>query len=113
MRLSYAPAALVWTMGDDGVRDGVNCSFRLEGDPCPAMPERSAPIDGALVSGIMKPMPSRRDIESARQRMLRARQALEDYENANGCATTSEHIRLSLAFKKATQNYLKLSRTQR
>lgn len=73
----------------------------------------SATIEGALVSGIMKPTPSRQDIESARLRMLEARQALENYENANGRATTSEHMRLSLAFRKATQMYLKLSRTQR
>jgi len=73
----------------------------------------SATIEGALVSGLTKPTPSRQDIESARLEMLRARQALENYENANGCATTSEHIRLSLAFRKAAQVYLTLSRTQR
>lgn len=95
------------------LRGKANRFFGLKGDVCPEMRTFSATIEGASVSGIMKLTSSRQDIESARLRMLRARQALEDYERANGCATTSEHIRLSLAFRKATQMYLKLSRTQR
>ncbi len=61
----------------------------------------------------MKPMPSRQDIESAKLRMLTTRQALEDYENAKGCMTSSKHQKLSSEFRKATKLYLKLTETQR
>jgi hypothetical protein len=53
------------------------------------------------------------DIESARLRMLEARKALEDYETLKGFALSSEHIRLTQVFTKATKTYLQLSKNQR
>ncbi len=61
----------------------------------------------------MEPTPSRRDIESARVRMLELRQELDDHERANGYAVSSEHQRLHLKFKKATRKYLQLTETHR
>ena len=58
-------------------------------------------------------MASRHDIESARLSMLEARKALEDYERLKGVASCYEHTRLTQAFTKATQTYLKLSASQR
>ena len=89
-------------------RDGEN------DNPASTLPSRSSTKSRcAPVSVTMRSTPSREDIESARLKMLRARQALEDYERINGCAATSEHIKLSLAFRKAAQMYLsKLSRTE-
>jgi uncharacterized protein YktA (UPF0223 family) len=58
-------------------------------------------------------MASRHDIESARLSMLEARKALEDYERFKGVASCCEHTRLTQAFTKATQTYLKLSASQR
>jgi hypothetical protein len=43
--------------------------------------------------------------------MLEARHALEDHEHVKGCASSSEHQKLSQAFKKAAQKYLQLSET--
>lgn len=94
------------------LRGKANRFFSLKGGACSETRTFSATTEGASVGRMMKLTSSRQDIESARLRMLRARQALEDYERANGCATTSEHIRLSFAFRRATQMYLKLSRTQ-
>ena len=93
-------------------RGGIECSFRLRGGVSIEMPAFSATMEGALVSAIMKPTPSRQDIESARRKMLDARQALEDHENSKGHAASPEHQRLSNSFRKATQEYLNLSRTQ-
>ncbi len=45
--------------------------------------------------------------------MLEARKALEDYEKLKGFVSSCEHIRLTQAFTKATQAYLKLSASQR
>ena len=58
-------------------------------------------------------MASPREIESARLSMLEARKALEDYEALNGFVLSCEHTRLTQAFTKATQTYLKLSASQR
>ncbi len=57
-------------------------------------------------------MTSPQDIESARLRMVEARKALEDYEALTGFALSSEHARLTLAFIKATEIYLRLSAVQ-
>ena len=61
----------------------------------------------------MEPTPSRREIESARLRMLEIRQDLDDHERVNGYAASSEHQRLFQEFKRATQKYLQLTKTQR
>jgi len=45
--------------------------------------------------------------------MLEARKALEDYETLKGFALSSEHIRLTQVFTKATKTYLQLSKNQR
>jgi hypothetical protein len=58
-------------------------------------------------------MASRQDIEFAWLRMLEARMALEDYEKLKGVASSCEHTRLTKAFTKATETYLKLSASQR
>jgi len=60
----------------------------------------------------MDPALSRQQIESARLKMLEARQALEDHERVKGYAPSSEHQKLFDVFKKATQKYLQISRTQ-
>lgn len=60
----------------------------------------------------MKLTPSQQDIDSARRRMLETRQALEDHEKAKGYAATSEYLKLSVAFKKASKEYLQLSAIQ-
>jgi hypothetical protein len=57
-------------------------------------------------------MASGQDIESARLKMLEVRKALEDHETLKGVAWSSEHMRLSQAFAKATQAFLKLSASQ-
>ena len=57
-------------------------------------------------------MASRQDIESARQSMLEGRKALEDYEKLKGSASSREHTRLTQVFTKATETYLKLSKSQ-
>ena len=41
--------------------------------------------------------------------MLDAREALENYQDANGFAPSCEHIRLTEALTKATEVYLTLS----
>jgi len=58
-------------------------------------------------------MASRHDIESVRLNMLEARRALEDYERLKGFVSSIVHTRLTQAFTKATQTYLKLSASQR
>jgi phage regulator Rha-like protein len=55
----------------------------------------------------------RQEIESARLKMLEARQALEDHEHLKGHASSTEHQRLCDVFRKAALKYLKLSDTQR
>jgi hypothetical protein len=60
----------------------------------------------------MEPTPSRRDIETAKLRMLALRQELDDHERANGYAASSEHQRLHQEFKKATRKYLQLTESQ-
>jgi hypothetical protein len=57
-------------------------------------------------------MASPQNIESARLRMLEARRALEDHERIKGVAWSLEHTRLTQAFTKATETYLKLSASQ-
>jgi hypothetical protein len=52
--------------------------------------------------------PSREDMEAARNVMLKARQALEDYEKENGALTGSGYIELVRAFSNATDAYLRL-----
>ena len=59
------------------------------------------------------PVPSLRDVGSAKLRMLEVRKALEDFEALKGFASTPEHARLTEAFIKATETYLKLSANQR
>lgn len=61
----------------------------------------------------MNPAPSRQQVESARLKMLGARQALENHERVKGFTNSSEHKRLSDVFRKAAQRYLKLSSIQR
>jgi len=56
---------------------------------------------------------SRNEIESARLRMLLAREALEDFETLKGFTSTGDHTRLTQAFNKATSTYLQLSARQR
>ncbi len=58
-------------------------------------------------------MASPHDIEAARLRLLEARKALKDSEKPKGTASSWEHTRLSQAFTKATDTYLKLSASQR
>ena len=58
-------------------------------------------------------MASPHDVESAKHSMLEARKMLEDYEKVKGFAFSCEHTRLTLAFTKATDTYLKLSAKQR
>jgi len=58
-------------------------------------------------------MASPQHIESARLSMLEARKALEDYEKLKGVASANEHTRLTQAFTKATETYLRLSASQR
>jgi len=58
-------------------------------------------------------MASLHDIESAKLRMLEARRALENHERLEGYVSSVEHTRLTQAFTKATQTYLKLSESQR
>ena len=57
-------------------------------------------------------MASRHDLESARLSMLEARKAIEDYEKLKGVVSSYEHTRLTQAFTKATETYLKLSASQ-
>ena len=57
-------------------------------------------------------MASPQDIESARLRMLEVRKALEDHETLKGVASSCEHMRLTQAFAKASNAYLKLSANQ-
>jgi hypothetical protein len=58
-------------------------------------------------------MASPQDIESARLKMLEVRKALEDHETLKGVASSCEHMKLTQAFVKASQAYLKLSSSQR
>ena len=58
-------------------------------------------------------MASPHDVESARLRMLEVRKALEDYETLKGVASSCEHMKLTQAFAKASNAYLKLSASQR
>jgi hypothetical protein len=58
-------------------------------------------------------MVSPHEIESARLNMLEARKALEDYERLKGFVSCIEHTRLTQAFTKASETYLKLSASQR
>ena len=58
-------------------------------------------------------MASPHEIESARLNMLEARRALEDYERLKGFVSSIEHTRLTQAFTKASETYLKLSASQR
>jgi hypothetical protein len=44
--------------------------------------------------------------------MLEARRALEEYERLKGVAWSLEHTRLTRAFTKAAETYLKLSASQ-
>jgi hypothetical protein len=64
-------------------------------------------------SGIGPLMAARYDIESARLSMLEVRKALENHETLKGVGSSCEHMRLTRAFAKATQVYLKLSANQR
>jgi hypothetical protein len=57
-------------------------------------------------------MASPQNIELARLRMLEARRALEEYERLKGVAWSLEHTRLTRAFTKAAETYLKLSASQ-
>lgn len=57
-------------------------------------------------------MASPHDVETARLSMLEARKALEDYETLKGNASSREHTKLTQAFTKATETYLKLSASQ-
>ena len=59
---------------------------------------------------IMSPLHT---IEFARLRMLETRKALEDYEKMKGLGTSSEYIKLTHAFNKATEVYFMLSERQR
>lgn len=52
---------------------------------------------------------SRQAIESARLGMLEARKALEEHETRKGVASSAEHARLTRAFARATESYLRLS----
>lgn len=61
----------------------------------------------------MQPTPSRRDIESARLRMMESRKELDDHEKVNGHAASSEHQKLYQKFKRTTRIYLQLTKTQR
>jgi len=67
----------------------------------------------ALQTGRTLGMASRHDIDSARLRMLEARQALEDYETFNGFATCIEHTTALRRSAEATETYLRLSAGQR
>jgi hypothetical protein len=58
-------------------------------------------------------MASPHEIESARLNMLEARKALEGYERLKGFVSSIEHTRLTQAFTKASETYLKLSASQR
>ena len=58
-------------------------------------------------------MASPHEIESARLNMLEARRALEDHERLKGFVSSIEHTRLTQAFTKASETYLKLSASQR
>ncbi len=58
-------------------------------------------------------MASRQDIESAKLSMLEARKTLEEYETLKGFVSSGEHTRLTKAFTKATETYIKLSSSQR
>jgi hypothetical protein len=57
-------------------------------------------------------MASADDIESAKLHMLEARKALEECEKLNGFAPSPEHTRLTQAFTKATEFYLRISKNQ-
>lgn len=61
----------------------------------------------------MEPTPLRRDIETAKLRMMESRRELDDHEKINGYAASSEHQRLHQEFKKATREYLQLTESQR
>jgi hypothetical protein len=54
-------------------------------------------------------MATPRNIESARLKMLEIRKVLEDHESLKGLAPSSEHTRLSQAFARAADVYLRIS----
>jgi hypothetical protein len=85
---------------------GIEVIWRLNPQGARRFPPLIAEEDRAI-------MASPQDIESARLIMLDAREALEDYQDTKGFASSCEHSRLTQAFTKATETYLMLSKSQR
>lgn len=44
--------------------------------------------------------------------MMESRQALEDHQRVKGFGSSSEYLKLSQSFKKATEKYLALSQPE-
>jgi hypothetical protein len=49
------------------------------------------------------------EVEVARVGMVKARKALDDYEEVNGYAQSAEHTKLSRNFNKSAESYLVMS----
>ena len=73
----------------------------------PYSPENGVHVEVEEESRPMMVHPA--EVEAAKAQMMIARKALEDYENLNGHASSTDHMRLVKAFANSAKLYLKVS----